>query len=106
MYEQLYSFFEQNDCLYNFQFGFRHKHSTTHTMVKICDQIQKAIDKGQFAYGVFIDLQKAFDTRRSEAGSLRSVILPFNSWLCKFDRKCDGCEPMLMSLGEINNQIS
>ena len=44
------------------QLGFRHKHSTTHTLIKICDQIQKAIDKGQLACGVFIDLQKAFDT--------------------------------------------
>ena len=60
--KKLYSFFERNNCLYNFQFGFRHRHSTTHTLVKICDQIQKAIDKGQFACGVFIDLQKAFDT--------------------------------------------
>ena len=62
MHNKLYSFLDNNNCLYNLQFGFRHHHSTNHTLVKICDKIQKAIDRGTFACGVFIDLQKAFDT--------------------------------------------
>ena len=33
-----------------------------HTLVTICDEIQRAIDTGNYACGVFIDLQKAFDT--------------------------------------------
>ena len=66
MHEKLSSFFNQNNCLYDLQFGFRHRHSTTHTLVKICDEIQKAVDTGNYACGVFIDLQKAFDTVNHE----------------------------------------
>ena len=64
MHSKLYSFLDDNKCLYiyNLQFGFIHRHSTTHTLVTICDEIQRAIDTGDYACGVFIDLQKAFDT--------------------------------------------
>ena len=34
----------------------------THTLIKITDTIKEAIDNKMFACGVFIDLQKAFDT--------------------------------------------
>ena len=62
MHSKLYSFLDDNNCLYNLQFGFIHCHSTTHTLVTICDEIQRAIDTADYACGVFIDLQKAFDT--------------------------------------------
>ena len=44
------------------KFGFRNKHSTTHALIKITEKIRKALVKKQFACGIFIDLQKAFDT--------------------------------------------
>ena len=66
MHKKLYSFLNNSNCLYESQFGFRHKHSTSHTLVKISEQIQKVIDNGQVACGVFIDLQKAFDTVNHE----------------------------------------
>ena len=44
------------------QFGFRQKHSTNHALIDITESIRKALDNGKFACGVFIDLQKAFDT--------------------------------------------
>ena len=66
MHKKLYSFLNNSNCLYESQFGFRHKHSTSHTLVKISEQIQKAIDNGQVACGVFTDLQKAFDTVNHE----------------------------------------
>ena len=50
------------NCLNELQFGFRDKHSTTHALIKITDSIKKAIDDNNFSCGVFIDLQKAFDT--------------------------------------------
>ena len=31
-------------------------------MVSLTETIQKSLDSGQFVYGIFIDLQKAFDT--------------------------------------------
>ena len=50
------------NCLYKFQFGFRNKHSTNHALIQITESIRSAIDNDNYACGVFIDLQKAFDT--------------------------------------------
>ena len=48
MYKRLSSFIEKHNTLYDRQFGFRSKHSTTHATLLITDRIQKAIEDGQF----------------------------------------------------------
>ena len=60
--EILSKFLQSNKCLFLKQFGFRNKYSTTHALIDITETIRKAIDNGEFACGVFLDLQKAFDT--------------------------------------------
>jgi len=55
-------FLKQNNLIFERQFGFRSKHSTVHSLITITEEIKKAIDKGEYTCGVFIDLQKAFDT--------------------------------------------
>ena len=62
IHTRLYSFLESNKVIYNRQFGFRNNHSTTHALIDITEKIRSALDKGIFACGVYIDLQKAFDT--------------------------------------------
>ena len=62
MHERLYSFLEKHKCIYELQFGFRAAHSTTHAQTDLVEDIRKAIDDNTFSVGVFIDLQKAFDT--------------------------------------------
>ena len=62
MYFRLYSFLNVYNCLCDLQFGFRAKHSTSHALVSITEKIREALDTGHFACGIFIDLQKAFDT--------------------------------------------
>ena len=62
MHYRLYSFLDKFECLYKFQYGFRTKHSTKHALIQITEAIRKSIDDGNLACGVFIDLQKAFDT--------------------------------------------
>ena len=62
MYSRVYNFLSRNNCIYKFQFGFRNKYSTTHTLVNLTEDIRKALDQNLFSIGVFIDLQKAFDT--------------------------------------------
>ena len=62
MYERLYSFLEAHQCIYELQFGFRTGHSTTHALLDLTEDIRKHIDNNKYAIGVFIDLQKAFDT--------------------------------------------
>ena len=48
--------------LYTFQFGFRQQYSTSHALINITENIRKALDDGNIGCGVFVDLQKAFDT--------------------------------------------
>ena len=62
MFKRLYAFLEQYKCIYDLQFGFRKYHSTNHAIISIIQKIQNAIKNNNLAIGVFIDLQKAFDT--------------------------------------------
>ena len=62
MYNRIISFLEKFSILYNNQFGFRSKHSTTQALLLLTDKIQRSIDKGMFCSGIFLDLCKAFDT--------------------------------------------
>ena len=62
MYKRIYPFLEQNNSFYPYQFGFRHNHSTNLAFIEITEQIQKPCDKGSYAYGVYLDLKKTFDT--------------------------------------------
>ena len=62
IYKRIYSFIERNDCLYSLQFGFRSKHSTTHALINITEKIRSALDQNKVSCGIFVDLQKAFDT--------------------------------------------
>ena len=59
---RLYSFFEKNSLLFERQYGFRNKLSTNHALIDITSKIQTACDKGIFAFGVYVDFKKAFDT--------------------------------------------
>ena len=62
MHNRLYGFLEEQGCIYENQFGFRKQHSTTHALIDLTEDIRQAIDSNTFSCGVFIDLQKAFDT--------------------------------------------
>ena len=41
---------------------FKKKFSTAHTVISLIENNEKAIDNKMFVCGVFVDLQKAFDT--------------------------------------------
>ena len=62
MYNRIELFLSEFDTLYRFQFAFRRKHSTEHALLRIVEEIRKNLDNGIFTCGVFIDLEKAFDT--------------------------------------------
>ena len=62
MHTRLTRFLNENKVLSNFQSGFRNKHSTSHALISLTEMIWSALDNDQFACGVFVDLQKAFDT--------------------------------------------
>ena len=56
------SYLEQKHILYEKQFGFRAKHSTNQVILSIVDNIQRAIESGEYSCGIFLDFAKAFDT--------------------------------------------
>ena len=58
----MYTFLNNNNLIYNLQFGFRQQYATSHALINITENIRKALDNGNVGCGVFVDLQKAFDT--------------------------------------------
>ena len=62
MYKRLHTFLNNNNIIYNLQFGFRQQYSTSHALINITKNIRKALDDENIDCGVFADLQKAFDT--------------------------------------------
>ena len=62
MYECLYKLLTKHEILYALQFGFRASHSIKHALVSLTEYIKNSLDNKKFGCGIFIDLQKAFDT--------------------------------------------
>ena len=78
----------KNNVLYGRQFGFRPNHSTTHALLEITEKIKQAGDSGKYACGVFLDLQKLFDTvnhdillKKLNHYGIRGIA---NNWFCSF----------------------
>ena len=61
MYRRLHTFLNNKNIICDLQFGFRQQYSTSHTLINITENIAKTLDDG-IGCGVFVDLQKAFDT--------------------------------------------
>ena len=59
MHKRLYNFLDTYEIPYPLQFGFHEKHSTTNAL---SESTKLSIDNGKFGCGIFLDLQKAFDT--------------------------------------------
>ena len=62
MYKRLYRFLEIHKVLYSLQFGFQENHSIDHALVSLTETVRNTLDNKRFGCGIFIDLQKAFDT--------------------------------------------
>ena len=55
-------FLKNHKCFYRNQLGYRQKHSTDHTLITFTGKIRNALHNNQYACGVFLDFQNAFDT--------------------------------------------
>ena len=62
IYKRLYNFLNTNNKFYDKQFGFRKGHNTNHAIISLTEEIRLSLDNSEYAVGIFIDLQKAFDT--------------------------------------------
>ena len=106
MYNGLVQFLEENKLLFSNQFGFRSSHSTTHATVLIVDKIQRAVERKEFSYGIFLDLSKAFDTvdhtillKKLEYYGVRGIA---KDWFCSYlsNRK------QFVSVGNYKSEMS
>ena len=62
MHHRLYSFLNKCNILYELQFGFRTNHSTSLALIDIVERIRQTLDNQLPMLGIYLDLQKAFDT--------------------------------------------
>ena len=62
IYTRIYSYLITNKLIYEKQFGFRSNYSTNHALLSITEQIKNFLDAGNYVCGIFVDLEKAFDT--------------------------------------------
>lgn len=62
MYKRVYTFLTENNILYPYQFGFRKNHSTSLALIDVIDNIYSCLDNNETVVGIYVDLQKAFDT--------------------------------------------
>ena len=60
--DTLHMCLENNNVFYKYPFEFRENNSTNQALTEITEQIRNACDKGLYTCGVYLDLQKAFDT--------------------------------------------
>ena len=62
IYKRPFNFLDINNLIYLFQFGFRPKYSTNHALINFTESITQSLDEGSFDCGIFVDLQKTFDS--------------------------------------------
>ena len=62
MFNRLMSFLNKYNVLYNYQFGFRKNYSSSLALIEVTNMIYNCLDKKEYVLGLYLDLQKAFDT--------------------------------------------
>ncbi|XP_065683390.1 uncharacterized protein LOC136096149 [Hydra vulgaris] len=62
MFNRLYEYFNGNKLFCDLQFSFRTNYSTSLALLSLTEKIKNSLDEGTFKCGIFIDLQKPFDT--------------------------------------------
>ena len=61
-HNRMMSFIEENNILYESQYGFRKNMSTSLAILELVENITTSIGDCKSTVGIFIDLKKAFDT--------------------------------------------
>ena len=62
MKHRIKDFLKRYNILYTYQYGFRENHSTNYALLDVVEEIYKYLDNKMHGIGIFLDLQKAFDT--------------------------------------------
>ena len=64
IYNHFIDYIDDNKTLYDKQFGFRKRHSTSHAIITLVEKVAKALDTGKIVVGAYLDIRKAFDCVR------------------------------------------
>ena len=62
IYNRLNDYLTNLNVLWDEHYGFRKYHTPTLALIDLHDEISSALDRGDIAVGIFLDLSKAFDT--------------------------------------------
>ena len=62
IFKRMISFFDKNNTLISTQFGFRHHHSTIHSVMDIINSCYDSPQLKNFVNLIFLDIKKAFDS--------------------------------------------
>ena len=62
MHNRLYEYPKSKNLIYDLQFGFQQKHSTSRAFIHFTDKFRQQLDKGNFGSGISINFQNVFDT--------------------------------------------
>ena len=62
MHGRLSTFLNIQDIIYPLQIGFHQNYSASYALIHLNETIKEALDQGKYGCGIFVDLQKAFDT--------------------------------------------
>ena len=62
VHKRLVKYLKHYNILYDYQFGFREKHSTELALHFLNNFVATSFDTKKFAFGIFLDFSKAFDT--------------------------------------------
>jgi hypothetical protein len=58
---QLVAHLEDNNLIYEHQYGFQHNKSTQHSLLQLTNFINTTLNDKQYPIGIFLDLKKAFN---------------------------------------------
>ena len=62
MHERINVFLKGHNILYPLQFSFQENNSIDHALIRMTEEIRSSLDNRRYGCGIFVDLQKAFDT--------------------------------------------
>ena len=80
MYKRLSNFVKNTNVLYEYQFGFGKNYSTSQAVIEVVDSIRQSTDSHEIMMGIFLDIQKAFDTiDHLELHGIRGIVLKWFS---------------------------
>lgn len=84
MTELVQQFCELNDIIPPHQYGFQRHTSTTHALINFQDAIIRPINTGTTVQGIFLDIEKAFDTVWVEGLIYKMSLFGFDKWMCRY----------------------